>query len=452
MAGKPQEQAIVDEPGDRRVARTRVRGGTLADAVKDVAGVVMGKNTIPILDHVLVSVVAGAIGLTATNLDMWVVRSLASDDSGQPDSAEWKAGSGGFELTLPARQLLAVLGELDPDAMVTLEAPRSGPCAASPVPGSASGGDETRAVLKAGRARFKLLCLPVGEFPAVPAIAVVTAFEARASALADHFARVEHAISSEDTRYYLNGVHIHPVGLDLRFVATDGHRLARLAVDAAGLGLGTGSAAASWPAMIVGTLTVGVLDKLLAGAVKAALRDAPDGAPQGDRDTVVVEAGCLAGSGVVSFALPAADGGEVRLVAKTIDGTFPDYERVIPSDPPLRATLDRAALAQAVKRVGVMTAKSSRLLKFEFGEGKCAISGSSPELGEGAEELPCDYQGEPLSIGFDHKYLREALLALASDTVVLAMSDPGGACRIEAGGAAADGAPALVQVVMPSRV
>ena len=416
---------------DQRIARTRVRAGTLADAVKDVLGASAGKDVVPILGQVLIEAGDGQLELTATNLDLWIVRRLASNDGGEPDSAEWTAGSRSFALTVPAKVLSAVLGELDPDAMVELYAPTSS---------GGAGPGESRAVLKAGRSRFKLPVLPAGDFPLTPPTPSAASFEIAAAALADHFARVEHAISTEETRYYLTGVYLHPVLRQaqdergqLRFVATDGHRLARLAVDGP-------EGAASWPATIIGRHTVALLDKLLAGAAKA---DEAAG--------VAVNAVGLNPGSLVVFEMPAADGGEVMLIAKTIDGSFPDYERVIPEDSPVRATIERAVLAAALKRVGVLTPKSSRIVKLVFARDLLTITGSSAELGEATEELPCDLDGGDLTIGFDHQYLRAALLAAASAHVVLAMSDPGGACRIEASVPGDDGA-ALVQVVMAARV
>lgn len=401
---------------DQRIARTRVRAGTLAGALKDVTGVVAGRSLIPVLDHVLITVTDGRIALTATDLDMWVVRELASDDAGEADSAAWKAGTVNFSMTVAAKVLAAVLGEIDPDAMVVLLAPTD---------------TESRAVLRAGRARFKLVCLQVEDFPFVPPVDSDAAFEIRCTQLADSFAAVEHAISTEETRYYLNGVFVHPVGLSLRFAATDGHRLARQMIDGP-------IGAASWPEMIIGRRTVAVLDKLLAGAIKA--------------DDAAVTEVSAAGAGRVQFSLPAADGGDVLLVAKTIDGSFPDYVRVIPTDPPLRAVVDREALSAAVKRVATMTAKESRAVKLEFAADTLTLTAGVPELGEAVEELACEYAGAPLLIGFDSRYLRAALGAVATDRIVLRLTDAGAPLRIEAEGEGSGDDLPLVQVVMPVRV
>jgi len=406
---------------DSRLPRTRIRAGSLLDALKDVLGAASGKDTIPILGNVLISASENTIGLTATDLDLWVTRELVADASGEPDSAEWNAGSCGFTTTIPAKLLAEVVAEIDADAMLVLTAPH---------------GDEPRFMVKAGQARFKLPCLPVADFPMVPVLERAAGFELAASALGDHLARVEHAISTEETRYYLNGVFAHVVQAEgeapeLRLAATDGHRLARLAVDAP-------FGSEGWPDLILARRSVALLDKLCAGAVKASAES-------------VVSIAVTASGDRVRFELTAADEGSVSLVAKTIDGTFPDYTRVIPTDPPLRAVVDRLALAAAVKRVGVLVAKSSRAVRLEFSQDRIVLTGRSADLGEAVEELACDYSGEDLTIGFDGTYLRAALLAVGADQVALLMSDPAGPCRIEA--APTDGeTPALVQVVMPVSV
>lgn len=416
-------------PGDQ-TRRTRIRAGALLAALKDVTGVVAPRDTIPVLQHVLIHAEDGTIALTATDLDMWVRRELASDDAGQADSAEWRAASRGFALTLPAKALAAVVGEFDPDAMVTLTAPTD-------LTETYSGA----VAVAAGRARFKLHCLPAAEFPVPPPVDVQHAFELPCSQLADGFAAVEHAVSTEETRFYLNGVFLHPEGLDLRLVATDGSRLARLAFDAPDGG-------ASFPAAILPRRAVAVLDKLLLGAIKAA----DDG---GAPPRVAVEATPTESGARLRFDLPAADGGSIELITKTVDGTFPEYARVIPSAPVATATVDRAALAAAVKRVAVLGDAQTRACRAEFTDDLLVLSVIRPELGEAREELPCQYAGAPMTLGFNSKYLRDALLALAGDSVALGLPDgehgPVLVTGGDGGGGDGDGG-RLVQVLMPMRV
>ena len=412
---------------DTRAQKTRVQAAVLRTALKDVNAIVEGRNTIPILECVRLSVLDQRITVTATDLDHWAVRDCASNDRDGTDSATWLSGIRGFDVCVPAKPLEAVLGQLDGDAMVTIE-----------IDAKAS----ARVILRAGRAQFKLPTLPVEDFPLFDAwdIDGEFAFEMPCSQLADALAAVDHAISSEETRYYLNGVFVHPADLDLRFASTDGARLARWRIDGP-------MGSTIFPGVIVGRKTVAVLEKLLASAIKATKDD------QGEPACIQIEAN-EEGSRL-RFALPAAGGGDVEIIAKAIDGQFPDYQRIIPSHPSYQATIERDVLAAAVKRVAVLASGKSRLVKFTFsdrGEGELTLSSSAPELGEAVEEVPCLYLGPDFEMGFDSKYLGEALGAIASDKVVLRFeTEANGPVRI-AGWEDEAEAGALLQVLMPVRV
>ena len=427
-----QAQDDRDAVGDPRRPMTRVRAGALAAALKDVVGAVAGRNTVPALEFVRFEARDGRIALMATDLDLWVSRDLASDDGGEADSTAWRASIRSFALLLPAKALAAVTSQFDADAMVTISAPD---------------GAETRAVIAAGRARFKLNCLPAVDFPLPLPADTGACFELTCSALGDLFASVEHAISTEETRYYLGGIYLHPEGLDLRAAATDGHRLARLRIDGP-------EGAASFPPGIISRRTVALLDKLLVAAVK--------GAEEGSTPVVSISAeGNIGEHGQAArlrFAMPAADGGEIQLTAKTIDGVFPDYVRVIPVDPPGCAMVPRASLIEAVKRVAVLAEDKTRTVKCQFGADKLVLTVTSAALGEASEELACSHQGD-LTVGFDAKYLLDALQALACDSVAFGLpGDATGPVRIRAAHSTGSGqsgeseSDRLVQVLMPVRV
>lgn len=407
---------------DPRAQKTRVQAAKLRSALKDVNAIVEGRNTIPILDCVLLRVDDQRITVTATDLDHCAIRDCASDDRDGPDSAKWLAGIRGFAVCLPAKRLEAVLGEFDGDAMVTVEID----------PKSAG-----RVIVKAGRARFSLPTLPIDDFPLVEHVDTESEFELSCSQLSDALACVDHAISSEETRYYLNGVFLHPVGLDLRFATTDGSRLARWRLDGP-----VGST--SFPGVIVSRKSVEVLEKLLASAIKAKKDD------QGEPPHVLIEVG---GEGRwLRFSMPAEGGGDVEVVAKTIDGQFPDYDRVIPPSPPHCAVIDRSALASAVKRVAVLVDVKSRAVRFGFTEGLLTLSVHTPELGEAVEELPCHYLGPDFELGLNSKFVREALGAIGSDNVALRFdADAGAAVRIVGWENEAE-VGALLQILMPVRV
>ncbi|ABD25086.1 DNA polymerase III beta subunit family protein [Novosphingobium aromaticivorans DSM 12444] len=411
---------------DKRKPAFRIAAKAMAKALADVVEVTPagGKDTIPILNTVRMEASDGVLTLTGCDLDQWIIRSLPTSDR-EPNSAEWLASIRPFATCVPARALLAIVKQIDADAMVTVAGPTD---------------KESRVTITAGRSRFRVACLPVDDFPFPTRPDFEHSFSIAAGALRDVFARVEHAISTEETRYYLNGVYMHPQDLDQRFAATDGHRLARLVQDGP-------DGAASFPAVIIGRRTVAVLDKLLDAAGKVDTSTSDDADKACSRPMVEVDSD--SNGRVIYWAMPAPDGGEVTLIAKTVDGTFPDYARVIPSAPSSFLTVDREALLAAIKRVAAVCSDKTRAVKLELdGAEKAIVSTASPEIGDAMEEIACEYAGEPLTIGFNGDYWRSCLSAVATDKVLMKFTDAGGPCRIEAEG----GESALVQVLMPLRV
>ncbi len=414
---------------DARRQAVRIKAGTLLKAVKDVADVVEGKTTIPILAFLLLEAGEGVIHLTGTNLDVWCTRSVASDDRDGPGSAEWVKSIRPFKVALPAKPLKALLSEFDTDAMVTVEVSET------------SAG---QVAVRSGRGRYNLNSLPSDDFVDAPPFDVKACFELACTALADGFARVEHAMSSEEVRYYLNGCFLHSAQaegepLDMRLVATDGSRLARLVFDPPEGG-------ASFPAAIIGKVTIGLLDKVLAEAAKASAKAKEPSPP-----VVLVESMGDSAGALQRFSLDLPDG-NVVITAKTIDGTYPDYERVIPVDPPHVARVARSSLAEAIRRVSVLANEKTRAVRARFTSGMLELTATSAELGGGKEELACAYDGPEMTLGFDAKYWREALAAFATDEVSMGFDDsaigpvllcPVGADESEA---------RFVQVLMPMRV
>lgn len=405
---------------DTRKPATRVRAGTLLAVLKDLEKIVPPKDTIPVLGFVLLDVRDGVITTMATNLDIWGERDCASDDRDGAASKDWIESIRPFSTLLPGKPLRKLLAEFDSDAMVTIDA-------------TDAAGQAGRVTISAGRARFRLNALEPEQIPRVPAFEVHFNYDMKCSQLADALAAVRHAMSSEETRYYLNGVLVHPVNLDLRFAATDGHRLARRSIDVP-------DGAASFPQAIVSRRTVELLDHLLAAAVKA------------DENALVgVECASEHRGAIMRWEMPAADGGTVTVTAKTVDGDFPDYTRVIPHDPPIRAVIGRGALAEAVKRVAVLASDKSNAIKAEFEADLLRLTVTTPELGEAVEEVPCTTTGGSVAIGLDQRYWRDALGVMACDEVAMLLTDEGAPVRLQ--NAATDAnADALVQVIMPVRV
>lgn len=407
----------------RKVADTRPRrigigAAALKAALKDVLGAIETRNTLPILDHVRIEAGDGRMALVGTDLDLWVTRTLACEPG--PDAS-------GFVACVPAKPLATVLDRVEGGCELVLEL------------------IETKFEIRAGRARFTLHTLPAEDFPLPAPFTGERAFELTCTAATDALAAVDHAISTEETRYYLNGVLLQfeqggpasssaAVGEQgaLLCVATDGHRLARRSiVPPAG--------AAGWPDVILPRKAVALLQKLLAAGAKTGDKEDPA--------RVLVES--TASGNLLRFDLPAADDGDVTLQAKAIDGTFPDWRRVVPADPPRSAQLDKALLASAVRRVSALASDKTRAVKCSFSSGKLELVSRCPDLGEAREELPAIYDGEEFELGFDATYLLDALAALPADQVTLRFGDdPVGPVRI---GTDNDDH-RLVQVLMPVRV
>lgn len=393
---------------DKRRAMVRVQAGPLAAVLKDIASVVSRVGeTAPILGNVLLSARDGMIELTATDCDLWLVTSIATD------TGDWRKQAKDFTITLPAKSLAAIAAEADAQATIDIEL----------IDG------EPRAQVRYARSRFKLPTLPPDDFPPVPLIEVEAAFEIKASLMLDAMGAVDHAISTEETRYYLNGIYIHPQGLDLRLAATDGHRLARLTLDAPDGG-------ASFPPDIIGKRTVALLEKLLGPLVKAA--DDDGGSPA----MLLIESG--GSKSRLRFTI-----GDIELVAKMIDGTYPDYARVIPTDTKAEAKIARGALISAIKRVRLLSSGKDSSVRATFGKDKIDLRVNSPENGEATDEVPCVHDGDEITIGFNGKYWVDVLEALATVDVVMAWNDPQAAVLVRGSG---DDAGRFVQVIMPVRV
>lgn len=338
----------------------------LAGAMRDVLGAVQARNTIPILSNVLISATAtGHVYLTTTDLDRTVTRSCRA-----------KSVSGAVGLTLDAKRLAEVLATFASGSETHIE-----------VDGSA-------AVVKSGRARLRFAVLPAEDFPVAVQKAVDTTFTISALALARGFNAVRHAISTEEARYYLCGVFWHVKNGRLLYVATDGYRLARYSDD-----LPPG--AAGMPGTILPTLCIDL--------VRAAA------AERGDCDI-----GVKIGDGKVDFTI-----GNLVILTKVVEGTFPDYERVIPTQSKLLATIDRDEMMEATRRIMVASTDKVRGGAFTFGPSGVKMSINSIGHGEAVDEVTGELAGgSEIRIGFNLKYLRDALSVLPVDTVRFAMGAP----------------------------
>jgi len=371
--------------------KVSIERAVLAKAVAQAQSVVERRNTIPILANILIEAEGDQVRFRATDLDIEVVdRAPARVD--QP---------GG--ITVAALMLNEIVRKLGDGALVTLS----------------TQGQAGRLTIEAGRSTFQLATLPVEDFPVMASPDYQTSFEAPALLLRRLFDKSKFAISTEETRYYLNGVYLHVAkgegGDMLRAVATDGHRLAR--IDAP-LPEGAGG----MPGVIVPRKTVNELRKLL----------------DDDEATIKVS---------VSDTKIRFDAGAIQLTSKVIDGTFPDYSRVIPQANPKRLEVDAKEFAQAVDRVATVSSERSRAVKLAIEDDRLILSVNAPDSGTAEEELAVAYGDERLEIGFNAKYLLEIAHQVDRENAVFLFNTSGDPTVMREG----DDASALY-VVMPMRV
>lgn len=334
--------------------KLRADRATLLKALAHVQSVVERRNTIPILANVLIAVRDGKLTLTATDMEIAVLEDVPASTT--------RNG----ECTAPAATLYEIVRKLPEGADVELDHP----------------GGDAQLALRAGRYSTSLVVLPVEDFPSMTAGALPHKFSLSAQQIRGLIDRTRFAISTEETRYYLNGIYLHSVESDgvavLRAVATDGHRLARVEEP---LPEGAGS----MPGVIIPRKAVNELRKLLdeiSGNVEIALSDTR-----------------------IQFRMD-----NIQLTSKLIDGTFPEYERVIPRNNDKVLRVDKKDFADAVGRVAAISSERSRPVKLSLARDLLVLSASSPELGNASEELDAEhvkYESGPLDIGFQARYLND---------------------------------------------
>ena len=368
-----------------------IERAALLKAVGQAQSVVERRNTIPILANVLIEAEGDTVSFRATDLDIEVVDRA-------PATVE-RAGA----TTVSAVTLHEIVRKLPDGALVQLT----------------DDGVTGRLSVQAGRSHFSLATLPKEDFPVMASSEYAANFSAPAQVLRRLFDKSKFAISTEETRYYLNGVYLHVAqgedGAVLRCVATDGHRLAR--IDAP-----LPAGAEGMPGVIVPRKTVGELRKLL------------------DVDDMAIAVSVSETK--VRFATP-----DITLTSKVIDGTFPDYSRVIPTGNTRRLEVDAQDFAKAVDRVATVSSERSRAVKLQLDEDRLVLSVNAPDAGAAEEELAVAYGDERLEIGFNAKYLLEIASQVDRENAVFLFNSAGDPTLMREGGDTS-----AVYVVMPMRV
>lgn len=368
-----------------------IERAALLRAVSQAQSVVERRNTIPILANVLIEAEGADVSMRATDLDIEVVDKV-------PAQVE-RAGA----TTVNAVMLHEIVRKLPDGALVQLS----------------DDGASGRLTIEAGRSNFSLATLPKEDFPVMASSEYSSNFSAPAPVLRRLFDKSKFAISTEETRYYLNGVYMHVADSDggkvLRCVATDGHRLARIDADLP-------DGAADMAGVIVPRKTVNEMRKLL------------------DDDEMIVAVSVSETK--VRFATP-----DITLTSKVIDGTFPDYTRVIPAGNTKRMEVDAAEFARAVDRVATVSSERSRAVKLVLDEDRLVLSVNAPDAGAAEEELAVAYGDVPLEIGFNAKYLLEIASQVDRENAVFMFNASGDPALMREGNDTS-----AIYVVMPMRV
>ena len=348
-----------------------IERGALLRSLGHVQSVVERRNTIPILSNVLLRAGDGELSLAATDMDLEIVETVPAT-VGRPGGT-----------TAPAHTLFDIVRKLPDGSQVELDI----------------GGDGTILTLRAGRSQFKLSCLPVEDFPQLSSGDLKHNFSVAAADLRGLIDRTRFAISTEETRYYLNGIYLHaakskmgsletPV---LRAVATDGHRLARVEMPLP-------DGAEGIPGVIIPRKTVTEIRKLVDEAADRIELSLSDNKIRFGFDSVVV-------------------------TSKLIDGTFPDYERVIPVGNDKVMEVDAKLFAAAVDRVATISTEKSRAVKLSLVRGALTLSATSPESGSATEELEVNYAESPLEIGFNSRYLLDITQQIEGEGAQFTLAD-----------------------------
>lgn len=333
------------------------------DKLSDIQSVVEKKSTMPILSHFLLSAMKTGSTITATDLETAIrepIETVVKEEG---------------KLCIPARKLFEIVREMDGDIVIESE-------------------DSQWIRVKSGTSNFRLACLSPEDYPAWPDLGASEEIEIEAEKLSRMIEKTVYSAGESDTRYTLNGILFHLKNTEedaFTIVGTDGHRMALMAM------------ALSTPPkeekkLIVQRKAASELRKFLAGAEKAKL---------------------FLGKNHILFKV-----GEVEFLTRLIEGTYPNYLQVIPSNNNKKLLLERELLARSLRRVSIMSKERSNAVRADLEDGTLTLSSSNPDLGEARDEIKADYTGESLSVGFNAKYLLDALSAMESEKIVFELLDP----------------------------
>ncbi|MBI5599791.1 MAG: DNA polymerase III subunit beta [Deltaproteobacteria bacterium] len=349
-----------------------------------IQGIVEKRNTMPILANVLMEAGGNSVNILATDLEIFIKDTCAASVK--------KNGS----ITVNARKLFEIIRQL-PESSINIKA-----------------GEGDRISIKSGTARFNIVGLSSKEFPAFPIIDEGKLSKIEPEDLKDMVDKTAFAVSTDETRYNINGFFLERGDSTIRMVTTDGHRLAMIEKETANIPAENGG-------VILPRKGVTEIRRLLEEEGAFFFGITKKSATMKKDNTVI----------------------NIRL----IEGEFPDYKQVVPKDNDRRAVLEKNNLLDSLKRVSILSSEKVKGVKFAFSDGKLVLSSSSPDIGDATEELPAEYNGGDMEIAFNARYFIEALEAIGDEKVAIELKDP-----LSPGLLKPAGAGAYTYIVMPMRL
>jgi DNA polymerase-3 subunit beta len=340
----------------------------LQEGLAAVAASIPAKTTLPVLANILIETTENGIRLAGTDLDIAVSTEVGADVE--------QAGA----ITVPAKKLAEIARELP----------------SAPVKISATG--EQRVTLECGRSRFRLLGLPRDEFPSFPSVKFDDAWRVRSGDLQNLIAHTSFAASTEESRPILNGVLWELRPDRMRMVATNGHRLAKMELTIASVGAPSSD-------LIVPPKALDQIRRLFPAEEELEIA-------RGDNH--------------LGFRSPFT-----AVFTRLIEGPYPNYEQVIPKDNDRVAMAEKNALTQAIRRMSIIASDQTHRVRLSFNAGMVKLAVQTPDLGEAQDEVPINYDGDPLDIGFNANYLLEILRYIPTDDVKLTFKAPERAATLE---------------------
>jgi DNA polymerase-3 subunit beta len=344
--------------------KLKIQKEAIQNALQGIQGIVDKKTTMPILSHFLLKVGKTA-SIMATDLDIAV--------NGPLKAEILQKGS----LCIPAKKLFEIAREVEGDILLEAQ-------------------DNNWVKVTSGKSTFKLMGLPEEDFPALPEVSKSEEITIKADTIRDMIEKTIYATGESDTRYTLNGLLMHFIPkkkkMEFKVVGTDGHRLSVISVKMEG-------AVSEEKKLILPKKAAMELKKLI----------------EGSSEDITINIS----KNHIFFSI---DG--VALTSRLIEGTYPNYEQVIPKGNDKEVLVEKATLLKALRRTSIMSRERTNAVRLDLEEGKITLISMNPDIGEAREEIAAQYKGEQMTVGYNARYMMDILQAMAGETVVLMLQEP----------------------------